>query len=191
MGSLVSARQLERVTSHVDDALAKGAELLVGGRARPDVGPYFFEPTVLSAVTDEMLLCREETFGPVVSVYPFTDDEHALRLVNDSDLGLSAAILTRDTRRGRALAARIQAGTVNINEAYAAAWGSTAAPMGGMKDSGLGRRHGIEGLLTYTESQTIAVQRLVGISPQFGRTDEQWAGILTAAVRAMKALGVR
>ena len=63
--------------------------------------------------------------------------------------------------------------------------------MGGMKDSGLGRRHGIEGLLKYTESQTIAVQRLVGISPQFGRTDEQWAGILTAAVRAMKALGVR
>jgi succinate-semialdehyde dehydrogenase/glutarate-semialdehyde dehydrogenase len=191
VGSLISQRQLETVSRHVDDAVAKGAEVLVGGRPRPDVGPYFFEPTVLQGVTEDMAVCRAETFGPVVSVYRVRDDEEALQRANDSAYGLNASVLTRDTRAGRALAARLTAGTVNVNEGYAAAWGSTAAPMGGMRDSGLGRRHGAEGLLKYTESQTVAVQRLIGIGPQLGRTDEQWARLLTGAVRAMKALGVR
>ncbi len=190
MGSLISAQQLDTVQRHVQDAVDKGARILVGGRARPDIGPYFYEPTVLEGVTEEMLACRNETFGPVVSVYRVGDDEEAVRLVNDSPYGLNASVLTRDTVAGRALAARIEAGTVNVNEGYAAAWGSTAAPMGGVKDSGLGRRHGREGLLKYTEPQTIATQRLIGIAPQLGRTDEQWARLLTGAVRAMKAVGL-
>jgi succinate-semialdehyde dehydrogenase/glutarate-semialdehyde dehydrogenase len=89
------------------------------------------------------------------------------------------------------MAVRIQAGTVNVNEAYGATWGSTGAPMGGMKASGLGRRHGAEGLMKYTESQTVSVQRLIGLGAQFGRSDEQWAGHLTTVVRAMKKAGVR
>jgi succinate-semialdehyde dehydrogenase/glutarate-semialdehyde dehydrogenase len=191
MGSLVSAKQRDSVLAHIEDAVAKGAEVLTGGRARPDIGPFYVEPTVLRGVTPDMLACREETFGPVASVYTFRTDDEAVTLANDSVYGLNAAVLTRDTRAGRAMAVRIQAGTVNVNEAYGATWGSTAAPMGGMKASGLGRRHGVEGLMKYTESQTVSVQRLVGLGAQFGRSDEQWAGHLTTAVRAMKKAGLR
>ncbi len=191
MGSLVSARQRDTVVRHIDDAVSKGAEVLAGGRARPDVGPFYVEPTVLRGVTPDMLACRDETFGPVASVYTFGTDDEAVALANDSVYGLNAAVLTRDARAGQALALRIEAGTVNVNEAYGATWGSTGAPMGGMKASGLGRRHGAEGLLKYTESQTVSVQRLVGLGAQFGRTDEQWATILTKAVTAMKAVGLR
>jgi succinate-semialdehyde dehydrogenase/glutarate-semialdehyde dehydrogenase len=146
---------------------------------------------VLRGVTPDMLACREETFGPVTSVYTFRTDDEAVTLANDSVYGLNAAVLTRDTRAGRAMAVRIHAGTVNVNEAYGATWGSTAAPMGGMKASGLGRRHGVEGLMKYTESQTVSVQRLIGLGAQFGRSDEQWAAHLTTAVRAMKKAGLR
>jgi len=191
MGSLVSAKQRDTVVRHIEDAVAKGAEVLTGGRARPDVGPFYVEPTVLRGVTPDMLACKDETFGPVCSVYTFGTDDEAVAMANDSVYGLNASILTRDTRTGRALAARIQAGTVNVNEAYGATWGSTGAPMGGMKASGLGRRHGVEGLMKYTESQTVSVQRLVGLGAQFGRSDEQWAGHLTTVVRAMKKAGVR
>ena len=94
------------------------------------------------------------------------DDDEALALANDSEYGLNATVWTPRRRRAAArVAARIQTGTVNVNETYAAAWGATRAPMGGMKDSGLGRRHGREGILKYTESQTVAVQRLVGFAP--------------------------
>jgi len=191
MGSLVSATQRDAVLAHIDDAVGKGAEVLVGGHARPDIGPFYVAPTVLRGVTADMLACREETFGPVASVYSFGTDDEAVAMANDSEYGLNAAVLTRDTRAGRAMAVRIQAGTVNVNEAYGSTWGSTGAPMGGMKASGLGRRHGAEGLLKYTESQTVSVQRLVGFGAPLGRTDEQWAGILTSAVGAMKKLGVR
>ena len=136
MGSLVSAQQLERVTAHVDDARAKGARVLTGGRARPDLGPYFYEPTVIEGVTAAMELRDDETFGPVVSIYRVHSDEEAIRLANDTDYGLNAAVFTRDVARGRRIATAIQAGTVNINEGYAAAWGSVASPMGGMKQSG-------------------------------------------------------
>jgi succinate-semialdehyde dehydrogenase/glutarate-semialdehyde dehydrogenase len=191
MGSLVSAKQRDSVVHHIEDAVARGAEVLTGGRARPDIGPFYVEPTVLRGVTPEMLACQEETFGPVTSVYTFRTDDEAIALANDSIYGLNASVLTRDTRAGRALARRIQAGTVNVNEAYGATWGSTGAPMGGMKASGLGRRHGLEGLMKYTESQTVSVQRLVGLGAQFGRSDEQWAGHLTTVVRVMKKAGVR
>jgi succinate-semialdehyde dehydrogenase/glutarate-semialdehyde dehydrogenase len=191
MGSLVSAKQRDSVVRHIEDAVAKGAEVLTGGRARPDVGPFYVEPTVLRGVTPDMLACKDETFGPVTSVYTFRTDDEAVALANDSVYGLNASVLTRDTRAGRAMAVRIQAGTVNVNEAYGATWGSTGAPMGGMKASGLGRRHGAEGLMKYTESQTVSVQRLIGLGAQFGRSDEQWAGHLTTVVRAMKKAGVR
>jgi succinate-semialdehyde dehydrogenase/glutarate-semialdehyde dehydrogenase len=191
MGSLISARQRDAVLAHVDDAVSKGAEVLTGGKARPDVGPFYVEPTVLIGVTGEMAACRDETFGPVVSVSTYRTDDEAVARANDSDYGLNASVLTRDTKAGKAMALRIEAGTVNVNEAYGSTWGSTAAPMGGMKASGLGRRHGVEGLLKYTETQTVAVQRLMGFGAVFGRTDEQWAGLLTSAVKAMKKAGVR
>ena len=93
---------------------------------------------------------------------------------------------TRDTGRGRALAARIEAGTVNVNEGYAAAWASHDAPMGGMKDSGVGRRHGEKGILKYTESQTVATQRVMGIAPPPGVSREMFAKLMTIGLRVMK-----
>ena len=96
----------------------------------------------------------------MVALYRVASDDEAVRLANDTEYGLNASVWTRDVRRGREIAARIQAGTVNVNDGYAAAWGSVAAPMGGMKSSGLGRRHGREGLLKYTETQNITAQHV-------------------------------
>ncbi|MGZ4631578.1 MAG: succinic semialdehyde dehydrogenase [Actinomycetes bacterium] len=191
MGSLTSAAQLARVSQHVEDAVAKGATVLAGGKARPDVGPYFYEPTVLTDVTEDMTLCRNETFGPVVSVRAVRDEAEALRLANDSDFGLNASIWTRDISRGRRLAARVHTGTVTVNETYAAAWGATRAPMGGVKESGLGRRHGRDGILKYTEAQTVVVQRFHGFAPPPFVTFETWARGFTLGLRAMKAVGRR
>lgn len=189
VGSLVSAQQLARVTAHVDDARAKGARVLAGGRARPDVGPYVFEPTVLAGVTAGMVCRDEETFGPVVALYTVRRDVEAIALANDTPYGLNAAIFTGDASRGRRIARQIHAGTVNINEGYAAAWGSTGAPMGGMKDSGMGRRHGSEGILKYTEPQTVSSQHLVHIGPTLGLTDEQFAAVMTRFLKVLKIVG--
>ncbi|WP_414168206.1 succinic semialdehyde dehydrogenase [Streptoverticillium reticulum] len=191
MGSLVSQKQLENVTRHVDEAVAKGATLVAGGRHRPDAGPLFYEPTILDGVEPPMAVCTEETFGPVVSVYRFTDEDEAVRLANSTPFGLNASVWTADGRRGREIAARLKAGTVNVNEAYAAAYGSAQAPMGGMGDSGLGRRHGSEGILKYTEAQTVAQQRVMPLGPAFGMDDEKYARLMTGGLRALKALRLR
>ncbi|MGP3756763.1 succinic semialdehyde dehydrogenase [Streptomyces sp. IBSNAI001] len=191
VGSLTTPAQLKTVTEHVDDAVAKGATVLAGGRARPDLGPLFYEPTILTDVTPEMTLYGHETFGPVVSVYTYRDVDEAVSMANATAYGLNASVWSRNGARGRALAARVHAGTVNVNEAFAAAWGSVDAPMGGMGDSGLGRRHGADGILKYTEPQTIAHQRIQGFYPPSGISPESWAGLLTGALKALKAAGVR
>jgi succinate-semialdehyde dehydrogenase/glutarate-semialdehyde dehydrogenase len=185
MGSLVSQDQLDVVTRHVDDAVAKGARVLAGGKPRPDLGPLFYEPTVLEGVTDEMELARDETFGPVVAVARVRDADEAVERANDTCYGLNASVWS-SAKRGAEIATRIQAGTVNVNEAYAAAWASHDAPMGGMKDSGVGRRHGREGILKYTESQTVAVQRVLPIGPLPGLPVERYAKVMTAGLKALK-----
>ncbi len=191
MGSLVGERQLETVTSHVEEAVAKGAKLLAGGVARPDIGPLFYEPTILEGVEAPMAVCTEETFGPVVSVYRFTDEDAVIEQANATPYGLNSSVWTRDSRRGHEVAAKLNTGTVNINEGYAPAYGSVQSPMGGMKDSGLGRRHGSEGILKYTEAQTIAQQRLIPLAPAFGMDDEKYAAFMTRSLKAMKALRLR
>ena len=192
MGSLTSTEQLDVVTRHVDDALSKGATLLAGGRARPDLGPFFYEPTVLTDVTDEMECFAEETFGPVVSIYRVGSDREAVQLANATRYGLNASVWSRSSRRGRDVAAQLRSGTVNVNEAYAAAWGSIDAPMGGMGDSGLGRRHGPGGILKYTEAQTVARQRLFNLAPPLAQLgDDGFAAVMTGALRLMKAAGWR
>ena len=191
MGSLISGRQLTRVRKHVDDAVARGARVLAGGGSRPEIGPYVFEPTVLEGVTEGMILCDEETFGPVVALYPVSSDEEAIELANDTVYGLNAAVVTRDKAAGRTIARQLHAGTVNVNEGYGPSWGSTRAPMGGMGDSGLGRRHGDEGMLKYTESQTVAVQRLLSFGPVFGMSDEQWMNTMASTFSLFKKIGLK
>ncbi|MHA6804716.1 succinic semialdehyde dehydrogenase [Salinifilum ghardaiensis] len=191
VGSLTNPSQLDTVTAHVDDARAKGATVRAGGKARPDLGPLFYEPTILTGVTPDMTLYDHETFGPVVSIYPYRDTDDAAAQANATPYGLNASVWTQNGARGRAVAARLHAGTVNINEAFAAAWGSIDAPMGGMGDSGLGRRHGADGLLKYTEPQTIAHQRLQGFTPPSGVAHETWSTVLTSAMKILKGIGSR
>lgn len=188
MGSLTFQRQLDTVRAHVDDAVAKGATVLAGGRARPDLGPYFYEPTVLTDVTEEMTVYREETFGPVVSIYRVADEDAAVEAANDTPYGLNASVWTRDAERGRRVAARIRAGSVNVNEGFIAAWGSADAPSGGLGISGNGRRHGPEGLLKYVDTQTIAVQRVLPIAPLPGMSEQLWAKTMTLYLGVMKKL---
>ncbi|MGW5531073.1 succinic semialdehyde dehydrogenase [Streptomyces xanthochromogenes] len=191
MGSLVGERQLETVTRHVEEAVAKGARLVAGGVARPDIGPLFYEPTILDGVEAPMAVCTEETFGPVVSVYRFEDEDEVIERANATPYGLNSSVWTKDSKRGHEVAARLGTGTVNINEGYAPAYGSVQSPMGGMKDSGLGRRHGSEGILKYTEAQTVAQQRLIPLAPSFGMDDEKYAAFMTRSLKAMKALRLR
>ncbi|WP_036501085.1 MULTISPECIES: succinic semialdehyde dehydrogenase [Nocardia] len=188
MGSLTFPRQLDTVTEHVQDAVAKGATVLAGGRARPDLGPYFYEPTVLAGVRPGMTVYREETFGPVVSIYRVHSDDEAVEQANDTAYGLNASVWSRDTGRAREIAARIHAGSVNVNEGFIAAWGSVAAPSGGLGISGSGRRHGPEGLLKYVDTQTIAVQRALPIAPLPGMSEALWAKTMTLYFGVMKAL---
>ncbi len=186
MGSLTTARQLAKVEQHVADALDRGATLVCGGRRRPDLGPLFYEPTILTNVQPGMLVYAEETFGPVISAYPFATDDEAVECANATPYGLNASISSRNTGNAMRLARRIRAGSVNINEAYAAAWGSVDSPIGGMKDSGLRPRHGAEGILKFTESQTVAAQRLIPIAP-FGPIDAaRYARWMTVLLRLLK-----
>lgn len=192
IGSLISQEQLDVVIEHVDQALKKGATVVAGGKPRPDLGPYFFEPTILTGVTPEMKVFSQETFGPVVSVYPYRDLNEAIERANDTAYGLSAAVWTRNITEGRRVAAKLHAGSVSINEGYGAFWGSTDAPMGGFKQSGLGRRHGPEGLLKFTEPQTVSVQYLLGLGAPKGLSERAWANVLTLALKALKRIpGVR
>lgn len=192
MGSLTSTEQLDATSTHVDDAVSKGATVLAGGNARADLGPFFFEPTVLTDVTPSMTCFAEETFGPLVSIYRFSTDDEAVALANDTRYGLNASVWSRSAARGREVAARLHSGTVNVNEAYAAAWGSIDAPMGGMGDSGMGRRHGAVGITKYTESQTIARQRFMNLSPPIRQLgDDGFATVMSAALSLMKRAGWR
>lgn len=189
MGSLISQAQLDTVTAHVEDALAKGARVLTGGRHRPDLGPYVFEPTILEGVTADMECFGRETFGPVVSLYRFHSEDEAIARANDGQYGLNASVWTRDAARGRAVARRIRCGTVNVNEAYGATFGSLGAPMGGMRESGMGRRQGGEGILRYTEAQSVATQRLLPIAPVLGMSEQTNAAVMTRALRLLNKLG--
>ncbi|MEV0092111.1 succinic semialdehyde dehydrogenase [Streptomyces sp. NPDC050738] len=191
MGSLVGERQLAAVKGHVEEAVAKGAKLVAGGVHRTDIGPLFYEPTILEGVEAPMAVCTEETFGPVVSIYRFSDEDKAIEEANGTPYGLNSSVWTKNAKRGHAVAARLQTGTVNINEGYAPAYGSVQSPMGGMKQSGLGRRHGSEGILKYTEAQTVAHQRIMPMAPSFGMTDEKYAAFMTRSLKAMKALRLR
>jgi succinate-semialdehyde dehydrogenase/glutarate-semialdehyde dehydrogenase len=189
MGSLISQDQLDTVQRHVEDAIAKGARVLAGGKHRPDLGPFYFEPTILEGVSPDMTCFGEETFGPVISLYRFHDEADAVARANDGEYGLNASIYSRDGARAREIARHVKCGTVNVNEAFGATFASIDSPMGGMRQSGMGRRQGSEGIHRYTESQSVGQQKLVRFAPMLGMSDEQYAAVMTAQLRLMKKLG--
>lgn len=141
LGALTTERQTETVLRHIRQALDVGATLAARGKLPKDAGPRFVPPTVLINVRHDMAVMREETFGPVLGVMPFTDDEDAVALANDSPYGLTASVWTRDARRGRELALRLRAGMVTVND-HLLTHGFTEAPWGGFGQSGFSRGHG-------------------------------------------------
>jgi acyl-CoA reductase-like NAD-dependent aldehyde dehydrogenase len=137
-----------------------------------------------------MTLYAEETFGPVVSVYPFATEDEAVAKANDAPYGLNASIWTRNIGSALAMAHRIHAGSVNVNESYAATWGSVDSPLSGWKESGLGCRHGAEGMLKFTQTQTVAVQRFLPIGPARWMNPSVHARWMTRLVKWLRHIRV-
>ncbi|GAB3210941.1 succinic semialdehyde dehydrogenase [Nocardia tengchongensis] len=159
MGSLVSVDHMKRVAAHVDECREKGATVVTGGNPRPDIGPAFFEPTILTGVTKDMAHATMETFGPVVSVYKYKTDDEAVALANDTAYGLNASIWAGNIDRAVKLAERIESGAININDGFVTSYAAKGTPSGGVKQSGVGTRHGAAGILKYTDTINVGVQK--------------------------------
>ena len=157
VGAVTSPAQVDIVERHVRDAVDKGARVLVGGHSRRDRG-MFYEPTVLVDVDHSMAAMTEETFGPTLPIMKVADAEEAIRLANDTPYGLAASVFSRDADRGEAIARRIEAGAVCVNDAMMN-YSALELPMGGWKASGLGSRHGAGGIRKYCASQSILVTK--------------------------------
>jgi succinate-semialdehyde dehydrogenase/glutarate-semialdehyde dehydrogenase len=189
MGSLINHDQLDRISSQVEDARSKGAIVRTGGRRREDLGELFYEPTILTGVTPEMECYAEETFGPVVSVYPVSSEAEAVERANESDYGLNASVWTSNPARGRRVASKIKCGSVNVNDGFAATFGSIDAPMGGMKNSGLGRRQGRDGIRRFVDVQSVATQSAIPLAPGQGLDPKSFSSLMTGVFRVMKKVG--
>jgi acyl-CoA reductase-like NAD-dependent aldehyde dehydrogenase len=157
MGSFINPPQADIVEAHVKDAVAKGAKVIAGGHRGTGKGT-FFEPTVLTNVDHTMECMTEETFGPTLPIMKVADVEEAVRLANDTPYGLQASVYTKDLAKGEAVARRIEAGAVVVNDSNSN-YVALEAPMGGWKTSGLGARHGAEGIRKYCRRQTILLTR--------------------------------
>ena len=191
LGSLISVDHRDRVASHVEDAVAKGATVVTGGRARPDLGPAFFEPTVLEGVTKDMLAGSCETFGPVVALHRYSTVDEAVALANDTDYGLNASVWGSDLERAAAVGRRIESGNVNVNDALAAAYASKGTPSGGVKQSGVGARHGDQGLLKYTDVQNLAVLKKPVLGPKPGQDYAEYAKQMLTGLKVMRKTRIR
>jgi succinate-semialdehyde dehydrogenase/glutarate-semialdehyde dehydrogenase len=162
VGPMIHQRQLQAVEQQIEDAIERGARVLNGGTRLPELGPNFFAPTVLADVTHDMRIMHEETFGPVLPIMAFDTEDEAVQLANDSEYGLAASVWTRDRACGEALARRIAAGTVMVNDAVSC-FGISEAPHGGLKSSGIGRTHSRFGLEEMVRIKYVASDRLPGV----------------------------
>jgi len=187
MGSLTNMRELERTEAHLADAVERGAKVVIGGKRRPDLGPLFFEPTVLVDVTPDMAIMRDETFGPVMPIMRVKNVEEAIRQANNSDYGLSACIFTKNIKRGEKLAEQVESGDVTINHPMFL-FGTPDLPMGGWKNSGVGRRNGPEGLLRFVKTHAIFSDNMLLTGPSLTQTDEKLRGFYGAQRRLRKVL---
>lgn len=191
VGSLVSPDQMQRVKAHVDDAVAKGATVVTGGRPRPDLGPAFFEPTILEGVTQDMLAGVTETFGPVVALHRYRTVDEAVALANDTDYGLNASVWGGDLANACQVGKRIQSGNVNVNDILATAFASKSTPSGGVKQSGVGARHGDQGLLKYTDVQQLAVLKRQVMGARPGQDYDEYVKGMLGGLKMMRRTGIR
>ena len=158
MGPIANEPQFKRVHELVDIAKNEGARLLVGGQRPSDAAlqkGYFFQPTIFADVRNDMRIAREEVFGPVLSMIPFSDEAEALRIANDTPFGLGSGVWTNDIGRALRMARGIKAGTVWVNTYRAIAYNM---PFGGYKNSGMGRENGIESIRDYTQVKSVWVE---------------------------------
>lgn len=151
LGPVISAQQMQTVTGYIDAGVNEGARVVAGGGRSGDTG-WFVAPTVLTDVTDNMRIAREEIFGPVISVLSFDDDSDVIARANDTEFGLAAGLWSQDVTRARRAAAALEAGTIWIN-----CWGETdaASPFGGMKQSGYGREMGRDAIALYSQTKSV------------------------------------
>jgi succinate-semialdehyde dehydrogenase/glutarate-semialdehyde dehydrogenase len=153
IGPLINAEAIAKVETLMQDALAKGAKVVLGG-GRADAGPQFYQPTVVTGVTPDMAITREEIFGPVASLMRFETEADAIRIANDTPYGLAAYIFSQNISRAWRVAERLEAGVIGVNEGIMS---NEVAPFGGVKQSGLGREGGAEGLDEYLETKYICL----------------------------------
>src|SRR3984893_4408754 len=159
VGPMIRRQHVQRMVDLVEDAVSRGARLLCGGHPRVDLGANFFEPTVITNVDSTMKLFQEETFGPILATQTVRDAEEAIASANDSPFALSASVWTRDASRGEAIAKRLRAGAVMINDAISY-FAIAEAPHGGCGASGWGRTHGKAGLLEMVQTKYIDMDRM-------------------------------
>ena len=152
-GPLIDDKAVTKVEEHIADALAKGAKIALGGK-RHALGGSFFEPTILTGVTPQMLVAREETFGPVAPLFKFESEAQAIAMANDTEFGLAAYLYTRDLARSWRVAEAIEYGIVGLNTGIIS---TEVAPFGGVKESGIGREGSKYGILDYTEIKYVCV----------------------------------
>jgi acyl-CoA reductase-like NAD-dependent aldehyde dehydrogenase len=159
VGPMIRPQAVDRVEAQLQEAVAQGATILAGGHRRPDLGPSYFEPTVIANVNNSMLLMQEETFGPVLAIATIENADEAVAAANDSPFGLSASVWTSDAVLGRSIAARLRCGAVMVND-VASYFGIAEAPHGGRAASGWGRSHSRHGLMEMVQVKYVDVDRL-------------------------------
>jgi len=153
-GPVIHDRAVSKVEAHVKDAESKGAKVIVGGQKLPDLGSNFFAPTVLTGVTNDMQIAREETFGPVAGLFPFTSEKEVVALANDAPVGLAGYFYSRDIGRVYRVAEALEVGMIGINTGIIS---DPASPFGGVKESGFGREGSKYGIDEYTTIKTLTV----------------------------------
>jgi acyl-CoA reductase-like NAD-dependent aldehyde dehydrogenase len=190
MGAITNPPQIELISRHVDEAKAAGARALTGGHS-PEGKGHFYEPTVLVDVDHSMSAMMEETFGPTVPIMKVADAAEAVRLANDSPFGLAASVWTKDVARGEEIARSVEAGAVCVNDAQLN-YLALELPMGGWKTSGMGQRHGAQGIRKYARQQSLLITRVapkkdIHMFPYKART----TGLLTKGIKLLYGRGKR